>query len=51
MRGVAEEVGVSAPSVSGWESGNRQPSAPMIPKYAAAIGITPTQLLDILELK
>lgn len=46
---VADKVGVTAGAVSGWEGGSRKPRATMVPKYAEALGITPNELLDILE--
>lgn len=50
VRGLATKIGVSPSAVSAWENAKKQPSAPLVPKLAAALGLTPAALLDILEL-
>ncbi len=46
---LAAKLSVTGAAVSAWESGSRMPNDTLIPKYAAALGLTPDQLLDILE--
>jgi transcriptional regulator with XRE-family HTH domain len=46
---LAAKLDVTGAAVSAWESGSRMPSDSLIPKYAAAVNLTPHQLLDILE--
>lgn len=43
---VAKRMGVSAPSVSGWEKGRGRPTRGRIVKLAAILGVPPADLLD-----
>jgi DNA-binding XRE family transcriptional regulator len=46
---LAEKVGVSRVAVNSWEMGNKYPRDTIIPKLAEALGITPAELVDILD--
>lgn len=48
---LADKIGVTPGAVSAWENGARVPSDNLIPVYAAALGLTPGALLDILDMK
>jgi transcriptional regulator with XRE-family HTH domain len=43
---VAKRMGVSAPSVSGWEKGRARPTRGRIVKLAAILGLPPADLID-----
>jgi transcriptional regulator with XRE-family HTH domain len=43
---VAKRMGVSAPSVSGWEKGRARPTRGRIVKLAAILGVPPADLID-----
>jgi transcriptional regulator with XRE-family HTH domain len=42
---VAAQVGVGEATLSRWESGDREPKATQLAKWAAALGLTADELL------
>lgn len=49
QKDLGEAIGASAAAISLWENGVRMPQPYRIPQLAAALGITPEQLLNTLE--
>ncbi|MBL0916233.1 MAG: helix-turn-helix domain-containing protein [Sphingopyxis sp.] len=43
---VAAQLGVSAPSISGWESGRSRPKHARLDQLADLLGVSPTELLE-----
>ena len=46
---LAEKVGVSYQTIQAWEAGKSQPRLRHIPKLADALGVAPTELMDVTE--
>jgi transcriptional regulator with XRE-family HTH domain len=46
---VAEQVGVSATTISHWETGSKRPRASNIRKLATVLGVTPQEILTALQ--
>jgi transcriptional regulator with XRE-family HTH domain len=46
---VAEKVGVSATTISYWETGSKRPRATNIRKLAVVLGVTPQDILAALQ--
>jgi transcriptional regulator with XRE-family HTH domain len=49
QKDVADALGVQRATVCGWEKKKRKPSSPHILAYAALLGITPTELVALID--